>query len=116
MPKIQDVFNRIQETKNKQKELKAIYKDALANSFEYQDIADKIKKLKEKKKEIESAISSDFSSEFAKLDSIKLDLESDNLMLSDMALNHVMKGELIEIKDADDNKYEPLFNVKFRKI
>ena len=52
MANIQEIFNRIQETKNKQKEIKAMYRDALANSFEYNEVTDKLKKLKEKKKEI----------------------------------------------------------------
>ena len=116
MSKIQDVFNRIQETKKKQKDIKTMYKDALSNSFDYQDAVDKLKKLKEKKKELENQIKNDFTSEFTKLDKLKLDLESDNLMMSDIALNHVMKGEIIEIQDGYDNKYEPLFSVKFKKI
>ena len=115
MSKIQDVFNRIQETKKKQKDIKDTYRDALANSFDYQDAVDKLKKLRDKKKEIETQIKNDFSSEFTKLDKLKLDLESDNLMMSDIALNYVMKGELIEIKDEYDNQYEPLFSVKFKK-
>ena len=37
-------------------------------------------------------------------------------MMSDIALNKIMKGETVEITDQYDNKYEPLFSVKFRKI
>ena len=75
MANIQEVFNRIQETKNKQKEIKVMYRDALANSFEYNEVTDKLKKLKEKKKEIENGIKSDFTSELDKLYRIKIDLE-----------------------------------------
>ena len=116
MKKIQDVFDRIQEVKNKQKDIKSIYKDALDNSHGYQEIVAELKELKEKKKKIEGVIQSDFRSEFVKLDAIKLDLETDSMLLSDIALNHVMKGELIEVSDNRDNKYEPIFSVKFRKI
>lgn len=116
MKKIQDVFDRIQEVKNKQKEIKSVYRDALSNSGEYQQITEELKELKDKKKKIESIIRSDFKSDFAKLDSIKLDLETDSMLLSDIALNHVMKGEIIEISDQKENKYEPIFTVRFRKI
>lgn len=116
MSQLQDIFNKIQETKKTQKDIKATYRDALSNSQEYQQVLEKIKALKEQKKSIEDAIKSDFSSEFDKLDSLKLDLESNNTLLSDLALNEVVKGEMIEITDQYSNKYEPIFSVKFKKI
>lgn len=116
MAKIQEVFNRIQETKGKQREIKTIFRDALANSTDYREIVDEIKKLKEKKKEIENNIKMDFTSELDKLDRIKLDLETDNILLSDIALNHIVEGESLEITDKDQVQYEPIFSVKFRKI
>ncbi len=116
MSKLQDVFNRIQEVKLKQKDLKVMYRDALANSGEHQKIKDELEALRSRKKQIEKNIKSDFSSEFNKLDQIKLELESSNLILSDIALNHVMKGELIELTDMYENKYEPQFTVKFKKM
>ena len=43
MPDIQEIFSRIQATKKKQKDIRSAYKDALANSGEYQEIAEKTK-------------------------------------------------------------------------
>lgn len=116
MSKIQDFFNKIQVNKKKQADIRKMYKDALSTSQEYMETADKIKKLRDKKKEIELAIQSDFSSEFTKLENLKIDMESDNLMMSDLALNQLTKGEMIEITDEYENKYEPIFNVKFKKL
>jgi uncharacterized protein with ParB-like and HNH nuclease domain len=116
MTKIQDVFDKIQKIKIKQREIKAIYRDALASSAEYQRVSDGLKEMKEKKKRIEDSIKSDFGKEFDKLEEFKCDLETENLLLSDIALNHVMKGEVIEVVDSNDNKYEPLFSVRFRKV
>ena len=116
MSKVQEVFNRINEVKLKQKKIKEMYRDALINSAEHERLKEEIKELRDKKKQVENNIKLDFRSEFEKLDRYKLELESESLLLSDAALNHVMKGELIEITDEYNNKYEPLFTVKFRKM
>ena len=68
-----------------------------------------------KKKQIENSIKQDFSGEFQKLDDFKIDLESDNTMLSDAAFSKLVKGETVAVVDEYDNNYEPLFTVKFKK-
>ncbi len=73
MQKIQDVFNRIEETKRKRKEINKIYKEALENTGEYKKIVEQIQALRESKKQIEASVQVDFRSEFGKLDQIKLD-------------------------------------------
>lgn len=115
MSKLQEVFNRIQESKKEQKKIKDMYRDALLNSQEYQNAVEELKTLREKKKEIENNIQLDFSSEFDKLDTLKLDIENDMMLLSDAALTQLMKGETVEITDQYENKYEPVFSVKFKK-
>jgi len=116
MQDIQEIFNRIQISKKKQKDIRTAYKDALASSLEYQELTEKLKTMREKKKQIDQTTKEQFSSEFIKLDDLKIDIESDQEMLNDIALNKVMKGESIQIKDEYDNEYEPLFSVKFRKM
>lgn len=115
MQDIQEIFNRIQEIKKKQKDIRSSYKEALASSQEYVELVDKLRTMREKKKQLENTIKSDFSSEFTKLDDLKVDLESDMEMLSDIAMTKVMKGETIEIKDEYENNYEPVFTVRFKK-
>ena len=116
MPKMQEVFNRIQASKKEQKKINSICKDALNNSPEYQKALEDYKNSRDVKKQIQEAIKSDFNSELDKLDRIKLDIETDNILLSDMVMNCIAKGELIEISDDNQNKYEPLISVKFKKI
>ena len=116
MQNIQEIFNRIQITKKKQKDIRTAYKDALSTSLEYQELTEKLRTTREKKKQIEQTTREQFSSEFIKLEDLKIDIESDQEMLNDIALNKVMKGETIEIRDEYDNEYEPLFSVKFRKM
>ncbi|PLX28144.1 hypothetical protein C0583_02855 [Candidatus Parcubacteria bacterium] len=115
MANIQQIFDRIQETKKEQKELKSMYRDALSNSKQLQEVVEALKELRQKKKEIEDNIKLDFQKELERLDTLKLDIENDQMLLSDAALTKVMKGEMIEITDQYENKYEPIFKVQFKK-
>jgi len=115
MQDIQEIFNRMQEIKKQQKDIRSTYKDALDATPEYKEINDKIKTLRERKKQIENSTKESFSGEFTKLDDFKIDLESDNVMLSDIALTKLMKGETVAVVDEYNNAYEPLFTVKFKK-
>ncbi len=115
MQDIQEIFNRMQVIKKQQKDIRSTYKEALAGSEEYKDLNDKIKTLRERKKQIENTTKESFSSELTKLDDFKIDLESDSVMLSDIALNKLMKGETVQVVDEYNNSYEPLFTVKFKK-
>jgi len=116
MQDIQSVFNRIQEAKRQLKDLKSVYKDALATSLEYQEIDDKMKSMRERKKQIENTIKEQFASELTKLEDLKIDIDSDVELLSDLAINKMVKGEPIEIKGEHDEEFEPIFAVKFKKI
>src|SRR3989338_3410834 len=116
MQNLQEIFSRIQKAKAKQKEIKEVYKDALAGTPEYQELGDKIKTVRERKKQIEQTIREQFSHELTQLEDLQVDIESDNELMSDVALTQLKKGEAIEIKDQYENQYEPVFNVKFRKM
>ncbi len=115
MANVQEIFDRIQKTKKEQKDIKAMYRDALANSKQLQDITEELKALKDKKKSIEDGIKSDFGSELEKLDTLKSDIDNDMMLLSDAALTLALKGQMIEVKDQYENKYEPVFRVVFKK-
>ncbi len=116
MPKIQEVFNRIQASKKEQRKIKIGFKDALDSSVEYQKADEDCKNARNSKKQIKDKIESDFKSEFDKLDKIKVNIETDNILLSDMAINSITKGEPIEISDDYQNRYEPIVSVKFKKL
>jgi hypothetical protein len=115
MAQLQEVFNRIQDSKKEQKELKMIYKDALDASTQYREIVEELKVLKEKKQKIESDVRSEYHNELSKLENIKLDIKTDYELLSDLALNQLMKGETVKVADEYETEYEPIFTVKFRK-
>ncbi len=111
----QSIFNRIKDKQKEQKTLKSIYREAQANSREYQDVLEELKVLKEKKKKFEDSLRSEFRSELDQLDAIKTDIVSDREMLADIALTQLMKGETVGVVDEYNNKYEPVFSVRFKK-
>ncbi|MBI2436644.1 MAG: hypothetical protein HYV41_02810 [Candidatus Magasanikbacteria bacterium] len=116
MQDIQEIFDRIQVAKKEQRDIRKMYKDALDGVGEYQEIQEKMKSLREKKKRIETTIKEQFASEITKLEDLKIDIESDTEVLTDVAMSKIMKGETLEIKDKDSNDYEPVFKVNFKKV
>ena len=115
MHDLQEVFNRIQVSKKKGRELTSMYKEALGGIQAYQDLNEKIAQLRAKKRQIEIATWEDFSEECKQIDAIKVDVKSDAEMLTDIAITKYTKGESIEITDEYENKYEPRFSVRFSK-
>lgn len=115
MQNIQEVFVRIQKNKKKVKDLKSAYSDALKTVQEYVDATDKLKTLREKKKQIENTIKQDFNNEFRQMEDLKIDIESDTEMLSDIVMTQIMKGETVAVTDEYEQSYEPVFKVNFKK-
>ena len=115
MPEIQEIFDRVKEFKAKQKLIRDAYKSELSHHSEYQEIKDDLEKIKIQKKEIETSIKTAMIKDFEKLEDLKLDIEADNEMISDLAFNKLMKGEKVEISDEFGNKYDPVIVVKFQK-
>ena len=115
MATVQEVFNRIKETKRKVKEVKQMYKDELESSKEYQDVTEKWEMVRARKKEIEKQVKNDQEGEFKKLDAYKMHIKMDTELLSDLAFNSLLKGETVGVKDEHEQDYEPVFTVRFKK-
>jgi predicted nuclease with TOPRIM domain len=116
MTNAQEIFDKIKEKQKEQKVLRQIYRDVIANSQEYQNILEELDTIKNKKKKIEETLKSQLREEMDKLYAIKVDIESDKEILNQATLSKILKGEMVEIIDEYQNKYEPIFNVRFRKI
>lgn len=116
MVNAQEIFNKIKEKQKEQKVIKQIYRDVLSNSQEYQNILEELDSLKNKKKKVEETLKSELRSEMDQLHSIKVDIDSDKEILNQATLSKILKGEMVEITDEHNNKYEPVFNVRFRKL
>jgi hypothetical protein len=112
----QEIFNKIQKIKKDQKELRRSFTDSLNQTPGYKEAVDEMKELREKKKKIETQVRQDFATELNKLDDLKIDLESEMEVLSDLVFNKLVKGEKVEIVDEYENNYEPIFRVNFKKV
>ena len=115
MQNIQEVFNHIREMKKEQKDLRDMYKDALVQADEYEEIVEKMTVLREKKKEIETRIQMQLGRAYEKLEDLKREVETEKEMMNDIALSTLMKGETVIVKDEYDNDYEPNWKVGFKK-
>ncbi len=116
MVNVQEIFNKIKERQKEQKTLRQIYRDVVANSQEYQNILEEYESIKLKKKKIEENLKNELREEMDKLYSIKTDIESEKEILNQAALTKILRGENIEITDEYNNKYEPIFNIRFKKM
>ena len=115
MQNIQEVFDRIQKKKKKIKEIKSMYRDGLKNEPRYKALLEEIKELKEKKKQIETNVQVDMGEAYDKLEILQEDVNSDQQLLSDIAMNNFLDGKTVEVVDEYNNKYEPEFKVVLKK-
>lgn len=115
MQNIQEVFIKIREMKKEQKELRDMYKDALAQADKYDEIVEEIQTLREKKKQIEARIQQQLGRAYEKMEDLKREMDQEKEMLNDIAISTLMKGDTVEVKDEFENAYEPSFSVKFKK-
>ena len=116
MSQLNQVFARLQEQQKAQRELKKMYRDALAVNGAYHKIGEELDALKIKKKQNEAGVKADLKEEFDKLEGLKLNIAGDKQMLSDITLTHLSKGEPVKVIDEHQVEYEPVFNVRFQKI
>jgi len=115
MVELKDVFKRINETKKEKRKLSEIYKETLSNSKPYQDALEAFNEAKTKKQQVEAALKAELRAELDQIDKFNESMDADKQLMSDIALTSLMKGETIELTDENDTKYDPVFNVKFKK-
>lgn len=116
MSQLNEVFKRLQEQQKVQRDLKKMYRDALAVNANYHEAVEELEALKIKKKQIEASVQADLKAEFDQLEGLKLSIAGDKEMLSDIALTQLTKGEPIKLVDENQVEYEPLFSVRFQKM
>lgn len=115
MKDIEEVFGRIKKTKKDQKEIRAMYKDALANNQEYQRIKEKLEKLRNEKKAIEEVTQEQMGRDWNDYETMKEDLKYDNELLSSLAVEYLMNGKPLALKDNEVD-YEPIISVRFKRL
>lgn len=92
-----------------------MYKDALSNADEYENIIQKIAELKAKKIAIEDRIKNQLGKAWEKFEDLTYEEKAQLSLMTDIAMTNLMDGKTVEIIDAFSNKYEPVWSVKFKK-
>lgn len=116
MKSVQEVFSRLQDKKRQVALIRKKYKEELTTSAEYQRIREDLERLREKKKRLEASVKSQGGANFERIDELSLTIRQDAQLLSDIALTSYLKGDRVEVRDAEqDASYEPVFTVRFRK-
>ena len=115
MQDLQNIYNRIQDSKARQKGLRLQYKDALASAPDYQNVKEKLDGYRLRKKQIENEVKNEMAGTLLELAKVKKSIADDQQMLSEISMGLLMKGKKVEISGKDDATYEPVFVVRFRR-
>lgn len=115
MKSIQEIFSEIRQAQKEQKDIKSEYKDALVQADEYEKIVEEIKQLREKKQQIEARVQQQLGQRYEKLEELKSEVDQKKEMLSDIAISTLMEGKTVEVLDEFNNRYDPVYVVKFKK-
>ena len=115
MRDIQEIFNEIETLKTEQKEIRKEYKDALSNKDNYEETVTEIKTLREKKKQMESIVQGELGLRYQRFEEVKTKIAEKQEMLTDIAMNNLMDGKTISITDKNQNEYEPVYKITFKK-
>jgi len=112
---LQLVFSKTDEKKNDLAILKRQVKDDLEAMVEYQELLKQEEKIRQKKRDIINAFNSNNKDLIDKISLIKVDLDSQKQLLSDVAIKEYLAGKTIQITDKKGFILEPVFSVKFKK-
>ncbi|TAK03575.1 hypothetical protein EPO34_00210 [Patescibacteria group bacterium] len=113
--RLQELLNEIRTKKRRVKEIKDAIKDELSQHERYATVKEEMDTLKAEKKGIENAVREKAPKESAELEDLVTEIKADEELLSDLAMNMIMKNESIELVDEEKNKYVPQLIVKFKK-
>lgn len=114
MPKLEEIYHRLEANKKKRREINKMLKDELSQHARYQELLEEMRTLRDEKKSIEQDVKAS-ASDFRELEDIKIEIDTDQEMLSDLALNMYVKNETVEIVDEYEQTWYPTFKVSFKK-
>ena len=98
----------------KKREITKMIRDELTQDTRYRELTEEMKKLRDERKSIENEIKSHTASP-QELDELKIEIQTDQELLADIALNMFTDKQAVEILDEYDQRWVPLFSVKFVK-
>lgn len=112
---LQLVFDRTAEIHNEMVVLNTQLKDILEGSSEFRKMKEEHNALREKKSQFMQSIRQQYPDIFTRMDKLKVDMKLDRELLSDLALSEYVNGNTVELTDHQNNVYEPVFHVTFKK-
>jgi hypothetical protein len=115
MKGLNEVYSGIQAKKKERKEIVKMFKDELAHDPVYQQIGEELKALRDRKKSIENESKAKALKDAERMDTLKLEIDSDTEMLADIALTKYAANEQTEIVDTDGVRWVPQFRVSYKK-
>ncbi len=115
MKQLSMIFSEFVKLKTDEKTIKASIKEALLNSKMYQDRLAELQTMKADLKMIEKTITDEFTKDLDKLDNIKIEIEENKMMTTDVALTLLLKGESVEV-EHEGQKYEAVMSAKWKKV
>lgn len=113
---LQLIHDEFLERKQTIKEIKREYRDFLSNDEKYQETKLKLDGIRETKKSIEIGAQGLMGKRWEELEEAKGEVEAMKETMTDVALTNLMDGKTVAVKDSQDNEYEPVWSVKFKKI
>lgn len=113
---MQEVFDEIQEHKQRRKEIAREYRDILAQDQEYQEMKEELATLRDKKKLREQSAQAGMGRLWEEYEQANSDIAELDQMLTDIAMTNLMDGKSIQLKDKNDSEYEPSYKITFKKI
>ncbi len=115
LSRLQELHKELQEKKDERKKLKQVIKDELTHNSRYGELVDEMGTLKNEKKTIENQVKESVPDDARKLDDLDAEIKADEELMSDLAMNLIMKNESVELRDQFENKYVPQMKVTFKR-
>lgn len=113
--RLKEIHDRIKAEKSKRKDLKKIVKDTLTNSRAYNEALQAVEQAKEKLKQVKAALMDDLRDELLSIEKCNNEIKEDQMLLTDVAMSELMKGQTVEIDDPDvEHILNPVFKVSFK--
>ncbi len=115
MQDLKEIHKELESKRRELREINKMMRDELSASKQYCDLVDEGKTLRDKKASIVNEIRGRNSEALDKIDLLKLEIKAMTEKLSDVAINRYAAKESIEFMDENNNRWMPVFTVKFKK-
>jgi hypothetical protein len=109
------LFEGLTSKKATAKEIKTAIKEEMERHPRYQEVIETLRTWKAELKMIEQMAKDKFQSEASELEILQDEMESDKLMMTDLAVSMLNKGESTEF-EYKGNKYYAHFSVNIKRI